>query len=337
MSSVETTQRPTDYHTPHSKVDSVPPGLPETLRRPSRARPARSRRRHQEEHLDHERWAIPYGDLVTLLLAFFVVMYSISHVNQGKYRVLAQSLAHAFAGAPRVIEPIQVGQQPTQSPLISTIHSLQPAAPDGSALPKMMLVHNSAKAQRAGASGNAASVSQFAKLAARVRKALAPLVQSGAITVHAKPYWLEVGIHTDLLFPSGVATLSPQAVPVIQRIAGLLAPLPNALRIEGYTDDQSIHTAAFPSNWELSAARAATVARLFVDHGVDPRRLGVIGWSQYRPLGSNGTPQGRNRNRRVEIIVLGGSELPKRFYNIAKGSVTSSKPVVVPAYKGSNP
>ncbi len=337
MSSVQTTQRATHYSPPHSEAGAAPTGLPEAVRRPPRVRLARPRRRYQEEHLNHERWAIPYGDLVTLLLAFFVVMYSISHVNQGKYRVLAQSLAHAFAGAPRVIEPIQVGRQPTQSPLISTIHSLQPAAPDGSALPKMMLAHNSAKALAAAGPGSAASVSQFAKLAEQVRKALAPLVQSGAITVHAKPYWLEVGIHTDLLFPSGVATLSPQAVPVIQRIAGLLAPLPNALRIEGYTDDKPIHTAAFPSNWELSAARAATVARLFVDHGVDPRRLGVIGWSQYRPLSGNNTPQGRNRNRRVEIIVLGGSELPKRFYNIAKGSVTSSKPVAAPAYKGSKP
>ncbi len=337
MSSVQITQRTADYSTSHSETGALPIGLPESLRRPPRVPPVRLRRRHQEEPLNHERWAIPYGDLVTLLLAFFVVMYSISRVNQGKYRVLAQSLAHAFAGAPRVIEPIQAGRQPTQSPLISTLHSLQPAAPNGSALPKMMLAHDSAKAPISPGSGSAASGSQFAKLAEQVRKALAPLVQNGDITVHAKPYWLEVGIHTDLLFPSGVATLSPQAVPVIQRIAGILAPLPNALRIEGYTDNQPIHTAAFPSNWELSAARAATVARLFVDHGVDPRRLGVIGWSQYRPLASNGTPQGRNRNRRVEIIVLGGSELPKRFYNIAKDHAVPSRPTVVPAYPGSKP
>ncbi len=261
-----------------------------------------------EEHINHERWAIPYGDLVTLLLAFFVVMYSISQVNEGKYRVLAQSIAHAFTGVPHVIQPVQVGEQPTQSPLISTIASLQPAAPDGAVLPRML---TTPAAPRAAAD---APSPQLARVADDMQQALKALVAAHQVLIKRHAEWVELEISTDILFPSGVAELTPQAQQPLARVAAILAPLHNPLRIEGYTDDKPIHTAQFTSNWELSAARAASVARLFIRNGVAPERLAVIGWGAYRPVASNATAAGRNANRRVQVLILGGNRLPARFY-----------------------
>lgn len=296
--------------------------FPERRARRRRSTRRTPRRVQHEEHINHERWAIPYGDLITLLLAFFVVMYSISQVNEGKYRVLAQSIATAFSGIPHVVEPIQAGEQPTQSPLISTIQSLQPAAPDGSPVPRMLV--------KPAAPGlppvtDDKPPPQLAHVADDMQKALEALVDAHQVLIKRHAQWVEVEISTDILFPSGVAELTPQAQDALGRIAGILAPLSNPLRVEGYTDDKPIHTAQFPSNWELSAARAASVARLFIAHGVAPQRLAVIGWGAYRPVTSNDTAAGRNANRRVEILILGGTRLPDRFYdNAPMGSGASA-------------
>lgn len=290
------------------------------MRRRGTRRPPR--RVAHEEHINHERWAIPYGDLVTLLLAFFVVMYSMSQVNEGKYRVLAQSIATAFRGVPHVVDPIQAGQQPTQSMLVSTIRSLQAAAPDGSAVPRMLLkpvAPSPAPAQ------DDTPTPQLAHVADDMQKALSALIKAHQVLIKRHAQWVEVEISTDILFASGVAQLNPNARDALGRIATILAPLSNPLRVEGYTDDKPIHTTQFPSNWELSAARAASVARLFIGHGVAPQRLAVIGWGAYRPVASNATAAGRNANRRVQILILGGTRLPNRFYdNAPEGAGTGA-------------
>jgi len=113
-----------------------------------------------------------------------------------------------------------------------------------------------------------------------------------------------VEIRTDILFPSGSATLSQSAVPVIERLGGVLKPFENPIRVEGHTDNRPIKTAAFPTNWELSAARAASVVRLFARDGIDPTRLSVIGKGEFQPAQSNATAEGRNANRRVVIVIL---------------------------------
>lgn len=304
-----------------SSTQTANPAVPRPANDPFPERRARRRsvrrtprRIQHEEHINHERWAIPYGDLITLLLAFFVVMYSISQVNEGKYRVLAQSIATAFKGIPHVIQPIQAGEQPTQSPLISAIQSLQPAAPDGSPTPRMLV---KPAAPKLPAVTSDAPPPQLAHVADDMQKALSALVNAHQVLIKRHAQWVEVEISTDILFPSGVAELTSEAQDALGRIAGILAPLSNPLRVEGYTDDKPIHTIQFPSNWELSASRAASVARLFIAHGVAPQRLAVIGWGAYRPVASNDTAAGRNANRRVEILILGGTRLPDRFYDNA--------------------
>ena len=153
------------------------------------------------------------------------------------------------------------------------------------------------------------------RIRSQVEHALQPLIDKHMVVVRRTTNWLEIEIRTDILFPSGVAALSPSANQVLTSLGQILAPFANPLRVEGYTDDVPINTALYPSNWELSAARAASVARLFADHGVDPDRLGIVGWGQYHPSADNVSQDGRNRNRRVLVVVLSNRAAPTRLYS----------------------
>lgn len=296
------------------------------------------RRKKAEPEANHEAWAIPYGDFLTLLLAFFVVMYAFSSINEGKYRALAESLAAAFHGEPRAMEPIQIGEHPALTPDDASVEvpikdrgGIQPvprmkrAASEKVDMRRPVEPGADTREEQAqsqpdlGASSKAVAapgdIAGLEKIADEVQQAIAPLIDKDLVVVRRNQYWLEVEIKTDILFPSGVATLSTKAVPILNKLAEILKPFPNPVRIEGYTDDVPINTRRFPSNWELSAGRAASVARLMVGRGMDPHRLGIIGWSKYRPVADNSTAEGRNENRRVTLVILGGSKVPSRFYS----------------------
>jgi chemotaxis protein MotB len=142
------------------------------------------------------------------------------------------------------------------------------------------------------------------RMASAVKEALQDLIDAGSVRVRESEMWLEIEINADILFPSGIAQTTKESAPILDRLATILAPFPNAVRVEGHTDTQPIRTAVFPSNWELSAARAANVVQRFTRAGVDPLRLEVTGLGEYHPVASNETAEGRNRNRRVTIVVL---------------------------------
>jgi chemotaxis protein MotB len=141
-------------------------------------------------------------------------------------------------------------------------------------------------------------------VADQVEQAMAALIEKDLVTVTRKPLWVEVQIKTDILFPSGSAEIQPESVPILDRIAEILQPLPSPIRVEGHTDDRPIHTAQFPSNWELSGARASRIVRLFESRGVSPSRMSVAGQGEHHPVADNATVEGRNRNRRVTLIIL---------------------------------
>ena len=274
-----------------------------------------ARRKRHEEHGNHEAWAIPYADLMTLLLAFFVVMYAISSINEGKYRVMADALTAAFGGAPRTINPVQVGNHQLQgadydrpSPIKSGAKQ-GPSAP--SPAPNPTLLPALASHMRTGQPMDVASRDtvqraqrQLGDIAAKMEAALAPLVEAKLITVKRAELWLEVEINSDILFDTGSAALDLTARGVLAKLAAVLHDTPNPVRVEGYTDNQPISTALFPSNWELSAARAASVVHLFAGQGVAEERLAMVGYGEFRPRADNATGEGRNRNRRVVLIVL---------------------------------
>lgn len=273
-----------------------------------------ARKKRTEEHENHERWLVSYADFITLLFAFFVVMYSVSSVNEGKYRVLSDAIVAAFRHPTHSLEPIQIGElmrAPMQSdkpfdqrkPVIQLFKvpfpekpaeergaEKQQAAPDATTEDKQTL--DSASQQ----------------LADSIEAAMSELVDEGLIEVRRDKRWIEVEIKSSILFSSGNAELSRQSEPVLRQLAETLRPLGNIIHVEGFTDNVPISNFEYPSNWELSAARAASVVHLFTDLGIDPERMAAIGYGEFRPVDSNDTPEGRARNRRVVLVIMSGAD-----------------------------
>jgi chemotaxis protein MotB len=171
---------------------------------------------------------------------------------------------------------------------------------------------------------------QLNSIADRLTAALAPLIDRGMISVRRTELWIEVEINSDILFPTGSAALDVHARQTLASLADVLRDVPNSVRVEGHTDNVPIATATFPSNWELSAGRAASVVHLFADQGVQPSRLAMVGYGQFRPREENDSAQGRNRNRRVMVIILADTShsvdpLGQRL-NAATGAVDTAPP-----------
>jgi chemotaxis protein MotB len=273
------------------------------------------RRKHHEEHLNHEAWAIPYGDLITLLLAFFVVMYAMSSVNEGKYRILADALNAEFRGAPKSLEPVQIGEQLAGNTTgQEQAGEVPPPQPPAEAQVESEAAVSDQLSLTTPAEDLAGRAEELNAVANDVESAMANLIRENMVAVRRHGLWVEVEIQSDILFPSGVASLSPLAVSVLAPLADSLKSIPNPLRVEGHTDNVPINTREFPSNWELSAARAASVVHLFAKRGVQPSRLTVIGLGEHRPIKSNAAADGRSANRRVVLVILGSDGLPEGTY-----------------------
>jgi len=289
-----------------------------------------ARRKSHEEHANHEAWAIPYADLMTLLLAFFVVMYAISSVNEGKYRIMADALTAAFGGTPHVVTQVQVGQQQLRgggndNPSVIRVPNAANSVTDPGRLPSMasqmtrpVSLRDHEQLQRA--------ERQLNQISDKLSLALAPLLKQGVISMHRTELWIEVEINSDLLFGPGSAALDADARQTLGKLADVLQDAPNSVRVEGHTDNMPIATAQYPSNWELSAARAASVVHLFADHGVQPQRLAMMGYGEFRPRASNDLPEGRNRNRRVMVIILADSAASADALGNDAGAVIAGQP-----------
>lgn len=256
-----------------------------------------ARKKKHEEHENHERWLVSYADFITLLFAFFVVMYSISSVNEGKYRVLSDSLISAFKAAPKSMEPIQIGKE-----------EKSPGDKDAVSKPRIPLPMTSKEGGNDGETLN--------KMAGKIEQAMAGLIAKGLVSVKKSKLWLEVEINTNILFPSGSAHLQDEAKPALSEIAQILRDFPNPVRVEGFTDNKPINTVVFPSNWELSSARSASVVHLFMDNGVNPERMAAVGYGEYKPFDDNTTEDGRNRNRKVVIVILNNHEIERVYSQI---------------------
>lgn len=269
-----------------------------------------ARKKKPEEHVNHERWLVSYADFITLLFAFFVVMYALSTVNEGKYRVLSDSLIAAFRNAPQSLKPIQVGETIKAPPKImpDSRPEMKPIPPD-----TQPIEAREEKQQQEG-KGGMRDRKKLNKIQKKLEKSLGSMIERDLISVKRTGKGLEVEINSSILFDSGRALIQAKAVPVLTEVASAIKDLPNAVRVEGFTDNVPIETALFPSNWELSAGRAASVVHIFSDEGVDPFRLAAIGYGEYRPITMNNTPEGRKRNRRVVVVIL--SEAAEKLYDM---------------------
>ncbi len=291
-----------------------------------------ARKKKHEEHENHERWLISYADFITLLFAFFVVMYSVSSVNEGKFRVLSDAMIAAFRSSNKSLEPIQVGTDTKahkQSTLISPVVAKLGNSPDqmsssdgnetGAAArddKKTEAGQNKGDQDQAGQDKNlaqAAGLEFVTRVSDKIESAMAKLIEQKLIAVRRGALWVEVEINTSILFSSGSAILQQDALPVLKELANILKEFPNPVRVEGFTDSVPINTVAFPSNWELSAGRAASVVHLFSTEGLEPTRMAAIGFGQFRPVADNASADGRNRNRRVVIIILESAQAERIF------------------------
>jgi len=241
-----------------------------------------ARKRYEDEPENHERWLVSYADFITLLFAFFVVMYALSSVNEGKYRVLSDSLLNAFGNAPAISGLDQV------------------SAP--------IQLKNAASQQRTSAALRRER-EQLTRIARDIMTVLAPLVDQGKVRVTQTDRGVTVEINASVLFAPGNAKLAAETSEALKAVAVVLKNDSHAIQVEGHTDSVPISNATFPSNWELSAVRASSVVRLFTDNGVAESRLTAVGKGPTQPVGDNETADGRLRNRRVAILIL--SRLPE--------------------------
>src|SRR3984893_3081459 len=265
-----------------------------------------ARKKKHEEHVNAEAWAIPYGDLVTLLFALFTLMYAISSVNEGKFRVLSDSMIAAFHGAPKSIRPVNLGEKEPGKGGDKPLTGITPtvfiklkddkSTPDGNLQPR--------DPNRSEGTRSADLPGALIRMQRQVQDAMQALIDAKLVTVRRENMWLEIEINTDILFPSGAGEFAPTAEPVLDKLAEVLKPFPNPIRVEGHTDDRPIRTTASPSNWELAAARAASVVHQFTRQGIDPLRLEIVGFGEFHPRQPNDTSDGRNANRRVVVLVL---------------------------------
>ncbi|MCL2875436.1 MAG: flagellar motor protein MotD [Betaproteobacteria bacterium] len=246
---------------------------------------ARRRRPHEEEHENTERWLVSYADFITLMFAFFVVMYSLSSVNEGKYRILSSSLMQAFRSASINAEGQTIVAPPVVVPTGPPVPVKRPKGHD-----------NQGKAREQ-------TAQKMRDMAGHIRRVLEPITGNGQVRVTEGAFGVTVEINASALFSTGEAVLGSEANAALRAVAGVISNSEFPIMVEGHTDSNPISTLRFPSNWELSSARASSVVRLFIESGVSPDRLTAAGYADQRPVADNDTEEGRARNRRVAIML----------------------------------
>ncbi|MGB7283628.1 MAG: flagellar motor protein MotB [Candidatus Acidiferrum sp.] len=278
------------------------------------------RRKRHPEHVSHDRWLVSYADFITLLFAFFVVLYASSQVDKRKIGRLALSIQVAFQ---------ELG-------VFETSNTKIPLS-DSEAVPfsEVQVVENSERStdldhfvqpMKGMLSPNQSSA-PMKDLQSELEKALAPEILKHVVEVKASREGIVVSLREIGFYDSGSANLRPSSRQAIDRLAAILRAHTESLRIEGDTDNVPIHNSRFDSNWELSTARAADLIKLFItQYHFDPARLSAAGYAEYRPVASNATPEGRARNRRVDIVILNPSS-PDRSVDVAPPSPTTVSPV----------
>ena len=281
-----------------------------------------------EEEPTRDRWLVSYADFITLLLAFFVVLYSVSSVNSGKFRVLSKALESDLKAHPKN------DQSPERSRAV-------PIDMGGGAPPRESLLdapRNIADLEEAAGADsiNAQTPALVAPPALpvagtpreRLEAAICACGGRDDVKLRETRDWLEIELGSEVLFATGSATLSAAAMPALAKIAAVVADMGHAVRVEGFTDNVAFSGGAYGSNWGLSAARAATIAEYLATAGVTPEKLAAIGYGEHRPIADNTTPEGRRQNRRVVVAVGKNDQV-----TLAGDASAAAQPTLTPPVK----
>lgn len=255
------------------------------------------RRRHPEERVSHERWLVSYADFVTLLFAFFVVLFASAYRDNQAMVQLSSAIHNGF-------QTLGAFSGGTDKKPIAYFPA--PGAPaDHAPRPDDL--------KTVGAVGKGPSPVDLALLRRQLADAMGAELRNHEVEMRVTPEGFVISLHELGFFNSGQAALLPGAAEKIERIAKVLSAHDLDLRVEGHSDNQPIHNAQFRSNWELSTARAMTVLLLLVDKaGYNPARVSVAGYAQYRPIADDASAEGRRKNRRVDLVVVGTAAQPAR-------------------------
>jgi chemotaxis protein MotB len=249
------------------------------------------RRVDTEISLNHERWLISYSDFVTLLFALFVVLYSISQVNENKYKDLTDSMNKVFNESKLSIKPIQIGEVARAINLEkNSANDLSDQTPESYQL-------------NTNGDGTTLPTARLPQLSDQFVDEFSSLIDNETIQVNNNEFWLEISLSNSILFPLGSVRANDSAQKVLFEIADILKPFDNPIQVEGYTDNLAVNSTQFPSNWELSSARAAAVVKILIEGGVEPARLSAVGYGEHHPITENDTPEGREKNRRVVLMI----------------------------------
>jgi chemotaxis protein MotB len=261
---------------------------------------------HEEE--SQERWLLTYADMITLLMALFMVLFSISSVNISKYQTLQQSLRAAFSGnilpGGKAIAKPGASSSTSRAPTSVDLQAVVPVTAQTASSAQSTTAHGTASAQAAASQNAAHQEAVFAHIKQELEAYAAAHGFRKSVQTAIEQRGLVIRVLTDdLLFGSGKATLESRSHALLGEIAQLLnIDQTHPIGVEGNTDNVPIR-GTFPSNWELSTARASTVVRFLSERGVNPHRLSATGYADQRPLATDATPAGRARNRRVEIVL----------------------------------
>ena len=256
-----------------------------------------ARKKKHAEHVNHERWLVSYADFITLLFAFFVVMFAASNADQKKAGQVAKAVQGAFHDL-AIFSP-----SGTAVPLF-----------DGSSINSKGVIDNQAgamsEAQIVGRSNPHSEGGEMGHAKAQLEQLLETELKEGKVRLTEDSRGLVVSLAEAGFFDPGSAIMQPKALPTIDHIAAIVKDLSYNVRVEGHTDDRPIRTMQFPSNWELSTTRATQVLRyLIAISGIPPERLSAMGYGEYRPVAPNETAEGRAANRRVDLVILGAAAL----------------------------
>jgi len=257
-----------------------------------------SRKKRHEEHVNHERWLVSYADFITLLFAFFVVLYSSSQVDKRKVGKLSLAIQVAFQ---------QMGVFETSNTKLPLSTTEPMPFQDVQSIENVV---RSEDLQRfvqpaKGALSNAVLPGEIMDIQEQIEKALAPEIQRHVVELSERREGLVISLREIGFFESGSAALRSSSQDSIDRLAKILVDRTESLRIEGHTDNVPIHNAQFQSNWELSTARATELIKMFIGrYQFSPARLAAAGYAEYHPVDSNSTAEGKAHNRRVDIVIL---------------------------------
>jgi len=253
-----------------------------------------ARKKRVAAHESHERWLVSYADFITLLFAFFVVMFASSQTDKSKAQQVSDSVKDAL----------------DKGGVSAAVHEILGGTVDDRGKGNAMM-----KGPGGSEARKATQQEEIAELLPSLNhltQALEHDIKDGKIEIHLEPRGLVVSLRQATFFPSGGDTLNPDTFDSIDRIASTIQSLPNSVRLEGHTDALPIHTAHFRSNWELSAARSIAMLELLSSRYNIPReRMAIAGYADTMPKDSNDTEEGRAHNRRVDVVILNQQVLVK--------------------------